>query len=351
MNWVLLAMLVVGILKFGQALLAPLLVAVFIWYLLNAVAEYYRRIFTVKNPVAATVGSFAAAIGTFAIFALVFLVNIRPISSQFQEKLPLIESKISSLLHYVADNFGIATDFAWMPSIQSVAVSVGSSVANLAASVGIIMVYLLFLFIEQGTFRNKFKKLFDSNEKYARWHKIISKIDAGIKRYLFVKTAISLATATTSYALMSAAGIDLALFWAFLIFMLNYIPTFGSIVAVSLPVLYAFASLSLPAAVWMTGGLIGIQILFSNIIEPRIMGRTLNLSTLAILVNLVFWGMLWGAVGMFFSVPLLVAAFIVLSHLKPTRQIAVLMSANGDLPDDTDSTPAKPAPKPKKSKS
>ncbi|MDR0449532.1 MAG: AI-2E family transporter [Rickettsiales bacterium] len=349
MNWILLSMLVIGILKFGQALIAPLLVAVFIWYLMNAVAEYYRRIIPLKNPFLNGAASLAAAIGTFAIFVAVFVLNIRPIASQFQEKLPLIQGKITYLLAYVAETFGVSTDLAWVPNIQNLAMAVGSSVANLAASVGIIAIYVLFLFIEQGTFKNKLKALFGTPEKYNRLDKILSKIDHGIKRYLFVKTAISLSTAIASYILMSAVGIDLALFWAFLIFMLNYIPTFGSIIAVSLPVLYAFASLSLGAAFWMTAGLIGFQILFANIIEPRIMGKTLNLSTLAILVNLVFWGMMWGAIGMFFSVPLLVAIFIITSHLKPTQNIAILLSSNGQLAADDEPAHAAPKKKPKSS--
>ena len=83
-------------------------------------------------------------------------------------------------------------------------------------------------------------------------------------------------------------------------------------------------------------GLIGLQILFGNIIEPKLTGKTLNLSTLAILINLVFWGMMWGVAGMFFSVPLLVATFIVTAQFDSTRWIAVLLSADGNIPNKSE---------------
>ncbi|MCL2629601.1 MAG: AI-2E family transporter [Alphaproteobacteria bacterium] len=343
MNWILIAMLSIGILKFGQSLIAPLLVAVFIWYLLNAVAAYYKKILpeSYRNGMAANIASIIASVGTFAGFVLLFSKNVRPVVAQFQQSLPLIQERITSLLTHLAQQLDITLDFTWLPDMQRLAMSIGSSVASLATSIGIISIYVLFMFIEQGTFKNKMKNLFASEQKYEMWNRIISKIHAAIKKYLFVKTAISLATGLASYALMAALGLEMAMFWAFLIFILNYIPTFGSIVAVTLPVAYAFASMSVGLAAWITAGLIAMQILFSNIIEPKLMGKTLNLSTLAILVNLVFWGMLWGAVGMFFSVPLLVGAFIITSHLKSTRRIAVLLSADGRIPEIKEDEPIK----------
>ena len=83
-------------------------------------------------------------------------------------------------------------------------------------------------------------------------------------------------------------------------------------------------------------GLISIQILLGNIIEPKLTGKTLNLSTLALLINLVFWGMVWGIAGMFFSVPILVATLIVTAQFDSTRWIAVLLSADGYIPDKND---------------
>jgi predicted PurR-regulated permease PerM len=93
-------------------------------------------------------------------------------------------------------------------------------------------------------------------------------------------------------------------------------------------------SLHLP--ILTAGGLIFLEIIFGNILDPKLMGKTLNLSTLAILINLVFWGLLWGIAGMFFSVPILAAIFIITAQFDSTRWIAVLLSADGQIPDKTD---------------
>ena len=122
--------------------------------------------------------------------------------------------------------------------------------------------------------------------------------------------------------------------WAFVIFILSYIPTIGAIVGCGLPILFAMViGAPLNTLALITIGLVGLQILFGNIIEPKLTGTTLNLSTLAILINLVFWGLIWGVAGMFFSVPLLVATFIITAQFDSTRWIAILLSADGKIPD------------------
>ncbi|MBR6598490.1 MAG: AI-2E family transporter [Alphaproteobacteria bacterium] len=117
-------------------------------------------------------------------------------------------------------------------------------------------------------------------------------------------------------------------------FVTSYIPTIGAFVACGLPILYSLVTApSLQQPLLTAVGLIGLQILFGNILEPKLTGKTLNLSTLAILINLVFWGMIWGIAGMFFSVPLLVAVYITCAQFDSTRWISVLLSADGNIPD------------------
>ena len=158
-----------------------------------------------------------------------------------------------------------------------------------------------------------------------------------LKKYLFMKTIISGLTGLFAYAWLRAIGLEFAGAWAFIMFILNYIPTIGSIMACALPILFALAvgtSIQLP--ILTAVGLIGLEILFGNILDPKLTGKTLNLSTLAILLNLVFWGMIWGVVGMFLSVPLLMIIFIITAQFDSTRPIAVLLSANGKIPDIRD---------------
>jgi predicted PurR-regulated permease PerM len=149
-----------------------------------------------------------------------------------------------------------------------------------------------------------------------------------------MKTIISGMTGLTAYIWLRAIGLEFAGAWAFLMFIMNYIPTIGSIIACALPIMFALAvGPSIHLAILTAAGLIGLEILFGNILDPKLTGKTLNLSTLAILINLVFWGMIWGFVGMFLSVPLLMIIFIITAQFDSTRPIAVLLSARGNIPD------------------
>ena len=122
--------------------------------------------------------------------------------------------------------------------------------------------------------------------------------------------------------------------WAFGIFLLSYIPTIGAIISCALPIVFSLVtSTTINQTILISVGLVALQIVFGNILEPKLTGKTLNLSTLAILINLVFWGLIWGVAGMFFSVPLLVATFIITAQFDSTRWIAVLLSADGKIPD------------------
>ena len=159
-------------------------------------------------------------------------------------------------------------------------------------------------------------------------------ISEALAVFLFVKTTISGITGILSFIWLQLIGVEFAGVWAFIVFVTSYIPTIGAIIACGLPIVYSLVTApSLQQPILTAIGLIGMQILFGNIIEPRLTGKTLNLSTLAILINLVFWGMLWGIAGMFFSVPLLVGIYIAAAQFDSTRWLAVLLSANGKIPD------------------
>src|SRR5690606_19361191 len=145
-------------------------------------------------------------------------------------------------------------------------------------------------------------------------------------------------TTSLTYATMLALGLDNALFWAFVIFILNYIPTIGSILAAILPALFAVAQPNWPA--WMPEDpmwsaaivFLGVsvwQFLIGNFVGRRMMGDSLNISALVVLLSLAVWGALWGLPGMFLSAPLTVLIMIVLNQIPGTRWIAILLSDDG----------------------
>lgn len=346
MNGIIVFLGFVVLLWFGRSILIPLLVAVFLWYLINAIAAYFRKVmpfnYCKKMCPRFWSGFFNILSILLSTSSLIFLfytfaTQINPMFSEFVDRLPEIQNKLITLSTYIFNSLGLKFDINMFPNLSDIIKTIGTSAANIATSVGMILIYILFLFVEQSTFHAKMNNLFESKSKTKKFGYIVESFNKNMKKYLFVKTFIAAATGICAYIWLYAIGLEFAGVWAFLVFIMNYIPTIGSFVACSLPILYALISGdSLHLPILTASGLIVLEILFGNILDPKMMGKTLNLSTLAILINLVFWGVLWGIAGMFFSVPILAAIFIITAQFDSTRWIAVLLSADGQIPDKTE---------------
>lgn len=345
MSGVLLFVGIMFLLWLGRSIFIPILIAAFVWYLINAIASYYRKVLPYqyekqsgKKPAFKSIAfDWVAAILsilTFLIFIAIFVTQIRPMFSELIAALPDIQNKFAQWGQYLSGYFHYTLSSEDLPNITKIVANLGSSVAGIATSLGMVIVYMVFMFIEQSTFHKKFAALFPNKQRSKKMRYIFNSIDGSMKKYIFVKTAMAGVTAILSYFWLLYLGLPFAGVWAFIVFITSYIPTIGAIVACTLPIGFAFVmgdGLTLPILVAI--GLIAIQVIFGNIIEPKLTGKTLNLSTLAILINLVFWGMIWGIAGMFFSVPLLVATYIITAQFDSTRWIAILLSADGQVPD------------------
>lgn len=327
----------------ARSILIPILVAGFLWYLMNAISDYYRRALPYKTPsdkqskIWSVIFDWVSYIGTLATVCIIiylFATQIRPMFSELFNALPAIQDRLTQLGTYLSDSVGLHFDANMIPNITKIATNIGASVAGIATSFGMVLVYLIFMFVEQSTFNKKFTAMFPAKRQSKKFRYILDSIDTNMKKYLFVKTAISAITGVASFIWLQLIGVEFAGVWAFIVFITSYIPTIGAIVACSLPILYSLVSApTLQQPILTAVGLISLQILFGNIIEPKLTGKTLNLSTLAILINLVVWGMIWGVAGMFFSVPLLVGIYIICAQFDSTRWIAILLSADGQIPD------------------
>src|SRR5262249_25240388 len=169
-------------------------------------------------------------------------------------------------------------------------------------------------------------------ERQALVRRILQRIATEIQTYVWLKTLTSLMTGVASYLVMRFVGVDFAAFWALLIFALNYIPYIGAMLGVIFPATIALVQFdTLKPFIVTVCALAVVQFTTGSIIEPRIMGKGLNLSPVIMLLSLATWGAIWGVVGMFLAVPLMVVVMIICSHFQPTRSIAIIMSADGDL--------------------
>jgi len=152
-----------------------------------------------------------------------------------------------------------------------------------------------------------------------------------IQSYMITQTAIGVATGLCTLVVTLALGIDFPILWGIIAFLLNYIPNVGSVIAVGPPVLLAllqFDTLTRPLICLI--GLGSAQFSLGNIVEPKVMGRSLNLSTFVVFVSLIFWGWLWGMIGVILAVPLTAAIKIVCEHIERLRPIAIFLSETTD---------------------
>jgi AI-2 transport protein TqsA len=149
---------------------------------------------------------------------------------------------------------------------------------------------------------------------------------ADIQRYLAMKTVVSLATGVLAGFLCWAAGLDFYILWGILAFALNFIPVLGSIIAGVPPFIVAFLVDGGPSALAFGVGYISINIFLGNFLEPMLMGRRFGLSTLVVIISVLFWGFIWGPVGMFLAVPLTMVLKVMLDNSDELRWIAVAIT-------------------------
>ena len=222
----------------------------------------------------------------------------------------------------------------WM---RSMAGSVAGSASNLLSAAVLIILFVGFMFAERVWFPLKIDSLL-SGDKAAAAHvrQIIASIMRRVNRYLVVKSAISLVTAGLVWTIFRMAGLELAGAIAMLTFILNFIPSIGSIIATVIAAVLVLAQTGDPATTLLIGGLCTVvQFLIGNVLDPVLLGQTLRLSSFGIILSLAFWGAIWGIGGMFLAVPIMVAGMIICAHIPWLRPIAVLLSHEG-LPDQDD---------------
>jgi len=161
-------------------------------------------------------------------------------------------------------------------------------------------------------------------------------------RYLGFKTLVSVATGLCAWLLALAVGLDFPLLWGMLAFLLNYVPTIGSIIAAVPAVLLALVQLGIPEATATAIGFAVINVMFGNVIEPRLMGYGVGISPLVVFVGLIFWGFVFGPVGMLLSVPLTMTLKLALESDERTRWVAILLGSERDAEHAIKLRPAPP---------
>jgi len=330
------------LLVIGQDLLLPLVIAIAIWYLINILASGIARLKIMGHGLPTSLALTAAVLLFFGFITVVVqfisgsLNDLGGVTREYEanlrahwERLPFADTlPVEGMAQYITDQFDISSLFT----------AVALSFTSIAADGTLILIYVGFLLFEQQYFNAKLSAFVGDANREKRMLRILERVRADVRKYISIKLFTSALTGTLSYILLRALDINFAEIWALVIFLLNFIPTIGSIVATIFPALIALAQSNEGFALFLIvlASLGALQVSIGNILEPRLMGASLNLSPVVILFNLALWGSIWGIPGMFLCVPLLIITTIVLSHFPKTRPIAIMLSSNGqiDIADD-----------------
>ena len=267
-----------------------------------------------------------------AVVGVVVTQNVADIAGRFGEQ----SGRIDALLAQAYRLIGVGGPPPTLGGVlqhadpASLLRTIGAALQGVIGDAVFILIYLGFLFSAAAQFPQKLDLIFTNSESRARVRMVLSEIRSSMEKYLWVQTIMSLIITALTLVTLLVIGLPNALFWAFLIFFLNYIPTVGSIIAVVLPTLAAvveFDSLAQVAAV--AAGMGFWQFAIGNFVQPRLTGDSLNLSAVVVLLALALWGALWGIAGAFLAAPLTTMAMVMLAQSNEVRWIAVLLSADG----------------------
>ena len=334
-SWLLLLVLLSIILRTLNFLFIPLIFAILACYAMGIPLDYLKRL---------RVPSFLRIFLTIAfVLALIFMlgklvtVNI----TAFQKQLPVYETKFWEYTGQVLAYFDISQEQGKemldsffsnfkqkrLASLGGIVQSLSSSFFSFLGNLMWVLLFMIFILAEREAFTRRLVRIL-GDDKASPVLETMARVNQSVQEYLGLKTVISLLTGILVTVVLWLFGVDFALLWGTLVFIMNFVPTIGSIVATIPPIaitLFQFGSISKTLLVAVL--LIAIQVVVGNIIEPKVMGKGLNLSPLVVLLSLIFWGWIWGIPGMLMSVPLTAAIRIALEQIDSTRTVAALISS------------------------
>lgn len=328
--------LIIAALSLGAPILLPVFEALIVWFMLNGFASGLRRLPglgpRLSEGMAITLAVLLVlTVAVLAIYSGVRgLVNAGPQTLSLQSSLdPLIRSVATAL---GADEARVLDGVVDAIGLENFLHQIVLGFLGLLNQFGIIAIFVAFIFADQAFFPTKMRLLFPDEGRRAKVEAILSEIKDKITSYLWIMTKVSALTAGLSYLVMLAFGLNYPMFWAVLIFLLNFIPTIGSILGTALPVAFALVQYpDLTSAMLLLVCLGVVQTVIGNVVFPRLAGDTLNLSLFVTILALFVWGALWGVTGMLIAVPLTSIIVIVLSQFEGSRPVAIVLSKTGDL--------------------
>ncbi len=333
------AIMIGWLLWIGKPVLLPIIAAIVALYVLSAAAEGLTAV-PLLGRAPEWLLRIIVLLGFTAVISMLFFLVITSFT-RVAASVSAYETNLDALVARAADMIGIEDEPNWaivrdatlgqFDATRLVAPLV-NSIRGFGATLFLVVLYAAFFFSERLQFIGKLTIALGNSERGDRAVAILTRINERVGSYLLVKTFVNVILGVISFAIMWAIGIEFAPFWAVLIAFMNYVPYVGSLIGVLFPVLLSLVqSASIGFAILSLITLSAAQIYVGGVLEPRLMGRTFNLSPAVVLLALAFWGALWGIAGAILAVPLTVSLVIVIAEIDETRPAAVMLSARGRI--------------------
>lgn len=312
----------------SASILTPILLAFFVAIILVQPILWLR-----SKGVNHTLAIIIVLISTIAIFGGIGMVIGTSINN-FVSDAPIYANKLRELLNDLLTSLNTQginiSPERWEGiidpgKIMNYTASLLSDFGALMGNTMLIFFIVVFVLLERNSLRLKAEII---AENYNNNLNVLTTIINSIRTYLGLKTMISLVTGIFIWLWLLIFGIKYAVLWGLIAFLLNYIPNIGSIIAGIPTVLFALVQLGLGGAGWTILGYLIVNMVVGNVVEPRLMGRKMELSTLIVFLSLIFWGFILGTIGMFLAIPLTMTFKIMLDQNPKTQWLSILLGSD-----------------------
>lgn len=324
-----LVVIVVGGLKLGEPILLPFALALFLAILTLPIVVWLQQRRVPRGP-----AIFLAVLVVVAVFSLIILLASQSIND-FQDRIPRYAVRLTDIWNDWIQALeettfpGAATLASYLtPDIVdpgqffTLAGGTLATVFSFASNAFLVFLILIFILGEATVFPAKFRAILGREQGHSSR---LTKIVTEVQEYLGIKTFISLATGILLGAWCWVLNLDFPILLGLVAFLLNYVPTVGSIIASVPAILLGLVQVGFGHAVIVAIGYILVNLGFGNLIEPNLLGRRLGLSTLVVILSLIFWGWVWGPVGALLAVPLTMVVKIMLENTSDLRWVSILL--------------------------
>lgn len=320
----------------GRELLIPVVLAIFLAILLSSFREALRRVAIFGHRLSNRIATVVAIIIVVSVvfFTTTLLSSQAELMSDYSQ---LYEQNFEKMVSSVYSQLGLKPESGLGSLIEHLDLGlligwIGEALSGVFSNLILTIMFTLFLLSEEKRLPLKLSRLTGNPKKMRELEQVSSNIIRSIQTYVTAKSILSAATGISTYVILELSNTHFAPLWGVVAFLLNFIPNVGSVIAVLIPSVFALLQFGdLAYVMLLATGLGGVQFIIGNVIEPSYLGKQLNLSPFLVLFSLTLWGAIWGLVGMFLAVPMMVLTSLVCQHIQGLEWISRLLSSDGSF--------------------